>query len=241
MSVLSPHRAHPHRSTPHSQKFKELPMASTAQKLANQQNATLSSGPTSDAGKRKSSQNARTHGLLSTSIDSLPECWRESFQSLHELLFADHSPETTSEELAVRELAHATFLSLQVDGLQLIALEAYLAAPKDADARAEFDRMSRYSARLQRRVRLAEKALETLKLNRELAREVSRLASQYAEKTVDVSPCLPLNKLLVPAETQVPREEFAFRCATATADPEPEIPLLEEKPNEPNPVHHNSR
>lgn len=209
-------------------------MASAAQHLANQQNATLSSGPKSTAGKRRSSQNALTHGLLSTSIESLPECWRAPFNSLLEVLWVDHCPETASEELAVRELAHATFLSIQLGALEFFALEATLTSPRDAAAHAELDKMTRYVGRLQRRVRAAEKALETLKLNRELAREVSRVATQYAEKPVVVPPCLPLSKMLLPTETQIPREEFAFRCAMATAEPEPTSAPQNTKPNEPN-------
>ncbi len=56
-------------------------MSSTAQILANQQNATQSTGPKSPAGKATSSANAIRHGL-SGAFAILPHESRETFDEL---------------------------------------------------------------------------------------------------------------------------------------------------------------
>jgi hypothetical protein len=43
-------------------------MATDRQKTANRNNAALSTGPKSAAGKAKASANARSHGILSTAL-----------------------------------------------------------------------------------------------------------------------------------------------------------------------------
>jgi hypothetical protein len=89
-------------------------MSTNAQILANQQNAQKSTGPTSEAGKQASSQNAAKHGL-SYSYDNaqfflLPEENREEYHALFARLCDEHQPDTETEIILVRNAAHHEWL-----------------------------------------------------------------------------------------------------------------------------------
>ena len=71
-------------------------MTTTANIAANRENAKLSTGPRTDAGKRVVSQNARTHGLTSKTLVLASEEQSE-FDQLHARLLARFTPATDEE------------------------------------------------------------------------------------------------------------------------------------------------
>jgi len=83
-------------------------MATPAQKQANRINAQKSTGPKSDDGKARSSQNARTHGLTSREC-FVPPGEEEEFDSFVGGLREDLRPEGTLEEALFREVVHAAW------------------------------------------------------------------------------------------------------------------------------------
>ena len=75
---------------------------------ANRKNGQRSRGPSTDAGKRRSSRNAIRHGLLSSQIVILEGDGKENqteFASLLRGLQQDLSPEGTLENLLVERIA----------------------------------------------------------------------------------------------------------------------------------------
>lgn len=75
-------------------------MASERQIAANRRNATMSTGPQSEGGKRRSSQNSRTHGLFAAQVVGPGED-REAYQAFHDDLYEDLNPVGAMEEQLV--------------------------------------------------------------------------------------------------------------------------------------------
>ena len=75
-------------------------MVTEAQIKANQENAKKSTGPTSVEGKKRSSMNAATHGILSN-ITSLPGEDENFMQNLREDIIATYQPQDAMERVLV--------------------------------------------------------------------------------------------------------------------------------------------
>jgi hypothetical protein len=83
-------------------------MSSTAQILANRQNAERSSGPVTVAGKARVSQNATKLGLFSVANFVRPE-ERDIFNQFESGYMAELSPATSLEQTLAREIIHAAW------------------------------------------------------------------------------------------------------------------------------------
>ena len=83
-------------------------MASTAQILANRENAQLSTGPVTEAGKQASSQNALALGLFTMRDFVRPDETNE-YEALCLSLQAELNPQTTPEQAFVVEIVSATW------------------------------------------------------------------------------------------------------------------------------------
>jgi hypothetical protein len=79
-------------------------MTSNDQQAANQGNAQLSTGPRTEEGKARSSQNSLKHGVFAKTI-VLPGESQEEFDALLAGLRKDHKPEGETESNLVRGLA----------------------------------------------------------------------------------------------------------------------------------------
>jgi len=79
-----------------------------AQKNASRENGRISNGPATEAGKQRSSQNARRHDFF-TKIDLLPNEDREEFYMLLHAFTQDHNPQNATERFYVHEMADAAF------------------------------------------------------------------------------------------------------------------------------------
>jgi hypothetical protein len=79
-------------------------MATPAQVAANQANSQKSTGPTSPAGKARSSRNSFKHGLYSKDL-VLPNEDPAELDQLRASLRAEHQPINTTEDMLVNDLA----------------------------------------------------------------------------------------------------------------------------------------
>jgi hypothetical protein len=79
-------------------------MATQAQLEANRQNAQKSTGPKTEAGKAKSSQNALTHGLTATGESLLPHEAANSYYRFHQEMIESLHPVTGLENRLVHRI-----------------------------------------------------------------------------------------------------------------------------------------
>lgn len=79
-------------------------MTNQKQQLANQKNASKSTGPRSASGKARASRNALRHGILSTHL-ILPDESREEFDALFSTLVEEMRPAGTLETALVERIA----------------------------------------------------------------------------------------------------------------------------------------
>jgi hypothetical protein len=89
-------------------------------------NGALSKGPVTDAGKRASSQNGFTHGILTKTIVLEGES-KERFDELHCSLIAEFQPRTTTEAALVETMTIARWRLLRVLAIQKASLDLEMA------------------------------------------------------------------------------------------------------------------
>ena len=92
-------------------------MATTAQVIANQSNAKKSTGPTTEAGKAKSSKNRLSYGFASSTRFILVEK-PEDFYALLTDLTSEYHPATPTEEILVEDMTHHRWISLRARRIQ---------------------------------------------------------------------------------------------------------------------------
>ncbi len=136
-------------------------MSTTAQILANRQNAMRSSGPITPEGKAASSQNATRHGL-SGHFSVLSHESSEEFDALAARLGAEFHPEGENEGFLVHQMIQARWKLLRIERLEGLAFEQILTEPgsdDDPDTRLLgamgrngniLDKLARYSAAAER-------------------------------------------------------------------------------------------
>jgi hypothetical protein len=105
--------------------------------MSNAANAQLSTGPRTEEGKKKSSQNARTHGLTAQN-PVISDQERAAFEQLHEQLHAETRPQGTLQQIIFEELVHAAWNLRRVRTMET-----------DLEA-SELDRLARHHTRIER-------------------------------------------------------------------------------------------
>ena len=98
-------------------------MSSSAQILANQQNANLSTGPVSESGKAVVSLNAIAHGLSGSRFVLLASENRDEYEALAAALHAEHNPATATELILVEGLAQHHWLARRALALQQLCFD----------------------------------------------------------------------------------------------------------------------
>ena len=83
-------------------------MSTTAQMLANRQNAELSTGPVTAEGRARVSQNATRHGLFSVANFVRPE-EQDIFDEFESGYLSELAPDSFLEETLAREIVHAAW------------------------------------------------------------------------------------------------------------------------------------
>jgi hypothetical protein len=136
-------------------------MSTTAQILANRQNAAHSTGPKSPEGKHISSRNATRHGLAGV-FTVLPHENQDDFNDLAARLRDEFQPETENENFLVDQLIQSRCRLLRIQRLEALAFEQLLTEPdsnSDPDARIltamcasgnALDKLQRYAAAAER-------------------------------------------------------------------------------------------
>ena len=149
-------------------------MSTTAQILANRQNAAHSTGPKSPEGKQTSSRNATRHGLSGV-FTVLPHEDAGDFNGLAARLRDEFRPGTENENFLVDQMIQARCRLLRIQRLEDLAYEQILTEPggsSDPDARIlvalcssgkALDKLQRYTAASERSYY---KALRELKQSR---------------------------------------------------------------------------
>jgi hypothetical protein len=136
-------------------------MSTTAQILANRQNAAHSTGPKSPEGKQISSRNATRHGLAGV-FTVLPHENPEDFNDLAVRLRDEFQPESENENFLVDQMIQSRCRLLRIQRLEALAFEQILTEPgtnPDPDARIltaicasgnALDKLQRYAAAAER-------------------------------------------------------------------------------------------
>ena len=157
-------------------------MSSELQQIASRTNGARSQGPVSEVGKQASSQNRRTHGLLSKKV-VLPGESQEEFDGLLASFLDEHQPQTPTELKLIESMAAARWRQERVWTLENAALSGELARPRyiegdDFETKAwvafrtvtddspALELLSRYEARFERQFRAALTALLALRAKR---------------------------------------------------------------------------
>jgi hypothetical protein len=136
-------------------------MSTSAQILANRQNAARSSGPTSPEGRQISSRNSTRHGLTGV-FNVLPHEDAADFTGLAARLRNEFQPEGENEEFLVDQMIQSRCRLLRIQRLEALAFEQILTEPgsgADPDARIlgaicasgnALDKLRRYAAAAER-------------------------------------------------------------------------------------------
>jgi hypothetical protein len=160
-------------------------MASATQITANQANAEHSTGPRTDEGKARVSQNALRHGLTARHL-VIRDDEHEEFAVLRDSLSSELDPQGAVETIAFQELLHAAWSLHRFRRIEAEASRGTVEDFTDPATTTVLDRLSRYQARAQRawqkalqelRVLQTNRALRALKLSQQEAAEVPAITS----------------------------------------------------------------
>jgi hypothetical protein len=160
-------------------------MSSATQLTANQANAQHSTGPRTDEGKARVSQNALRHGLTARHL-VIRDDEREEYADLLNSLSSELDPQGAVETIAFHELLHAAWSLHRFRRIEAEASRGTVEDFADPATTTVLDRLSRYQARAQRawqkalhelRVLQTNRALRALKLDQQEAAEVPAIAS----------------------------------------------------------------
>jgi len=171
-------------------------MSTTAQILANRQNAARSTGPKTPEGKETSSRNATRHGLSGV-FTVLPHENAEDFDDLAARIRDEFQPESDNETFLVDQMIQARCRLLRVQRLEALAFEQILTEPgaaSDPDARLltalcasgnALDKLHRYAAAAERSYY---KALRELRQSRAQAQKSESAALDNMLKQIICAP-----------------------------------------------------
>jgi hypothetical protein len=146
-------------------------MNSAARQTANAVNARLSTGPRTDEGKARSSQNARQHGLTASLLVIAAED-REEFDDLHVQLLSDIRPQGAIQQTLFDELVAAAWNLRRIR-----RMEAELTASArtcrdildDPELTAKLYRLARHHTRNERSFHRSLRELKSLQTDAALA------------------------------------------------------------------------
>jgi len=113
----------------------------------NRANAKHSTGPRTEAGKQRSSQNALRHGLTAQSV-VVPSEEEAAYQQLCHKFFGEYEPATATEATLVQLLADTSWRLNRVTQLEDVVLGDTSLAPQEAID--QISRLALYSSRLSR-------------------------------------------------------------------------------------------
>ena len=165
-------------------------MASAAQILANQHNAQHSTGPRTLEGKDASSRNSTRHGLTGKQIVISGENHAE-YDALLEGMRASFDPRTEAEHVLVEMIAASAWRFQRAQRLERAVLNKLTEGSSDPDAAmaiaflekpAEFTRLQRYIAQIERTWFRAAKELEILQIARMQQEQQAAMQKAYRDQ-----------------------------------------------------------
>ena len=141
--------------------------SSSPQKIeANRDNARQSTGPNTEEGKLRSSQNARVHGLCSRQLHLADEEESVIFASLRDTLAAQLAPAGEFEHIHFDAILHAQWNLRRCRMNEAILLASVPDPFLDAETRAALKTLAIYASRHDRAFRNASKELKALQNER---------------------------------------------------------------------------
>jgi hypothetical protein len=173
----------------------------------NRANALHSTGPRTEAGKRRSSQNALRHGLFAQAVVLAPE-EEAAYQQLCHKFFDEHKPATATEATLVQLLADTSWRLNRIPQLE----DAILAAPTPPhDAIDQIAKLGLYFSRLSRQFLNTVKQLHEIQTDRRQRerhqlRQAAELLIQHDRQQI---PWDPADDGFIFSRQQV--EQFATR------------------------------
>jgi len=202
-------------------------MATAAQILANQANAQHSTGPRTEEGKASSSQNARTHGLLSQSLIILPG-QESDFEALSTGLTEELEPFGAFENLLFNNILHAAWNQHRC---RLAERQLYLQAAKpdldpilNEEIRQQLKLVQTYGSRAERSFKSAVAELRRVQTEMQY-----RIESGITEPT---SPLVELKEILPQRITERLRHNQANLAAVRAYCEAPPDSGLQVRPSE---------
>ena len=166
-------------------------MASSSQITANQANAQHSTGPSTDEGKARVSQNALRHGLTARHL-VIRDDEHEEFATLQDSLSTELDPQGAVEPVAFHELLHAAWSLHRFRRIEAEASRGTVEDFADPATTTVLDRLSRYQARAQRAWQKALHELRDLQTNRAL--RACKLSEQEAAEVPAIASINDLTK-----------------------------------------------
>lgn len=147
-------------------------MSTTAQILANRQNARFSTGPRTAAGIESSRHNATRHGLTGKQVVIKGEDPAE-YDAFRSTMLQDLDPANEVEAVLAEEIIQSHWRLQRARRMEQQLLEKYdgLECITDPEASRAWDRLQRYMTRIERGFNKAFDTLSRLKKNREQAEE----------------------------------------------------------------------
>lgn len=157
------------------------PVHLSARKLeANRENAQLSTGPVTEAGKAISAQNNFRHGLTGA-FCLLPDESQDEFNTLHANLSEEHQPATQTESMLVNDMARHYWLYQRALRLQETCFASDLTAGATQNQLSLF---LRYGTTHERAIRRS--LADLLKLRKERLRLERGFESQARERAAEL-------------------------------------------------------
>jgi hypothetical protein len=146
-------------------------MLSEARQTANVANARLSTGPRTDDGKARSSQNARKHGLTAIQLVIAAED-REEFDELLRQLQSDILPKGALQQILFDQLVASAWNLRRIRCMEselTAPAENYLDILDNPELAAKLDRLARHQTRIERSFHRSLRELKSLQTDAALA------------------------------------------------------------------------
>ena len=190
-------------------------MATTAQILANRQNARHSTGPSTPEGKAASSANSTRHGLSAAETSVLAHENKAEHAALSAALTNEFRPKGEHENFLVRQMIQARWKLTRIERFEQLAFEQILTEPdgdSDPDARilSAMSRNGNVLDKLERYRAAAERSY--YKAHRELI-QGRKAAVQIKAKSVDAAILDYINFGMPPESQNEPEPSSSLRAS----------------------------
>jgi len=195
-------------STPDPSTTGDRVLAWAARREINRANSQHSTGPRTTAGKQRSSQNARTHGLTAQSV-AVPSDDEAAYQQLCQKFFEEYKPATATEATMVQLLADTSWRLNRIPQLEDAVLADTAQTPQAAID--QIAKLGLYSSRLSRQFQNTVKQLREIQGDRKQQErhQLRKAAELLVQHEHQEKPWDPADDGFVFSRSQV--EQFATR------------------------------